>query len=83
MTKFTSYSDYLNYIEANYDEEEQITIENFISYYINRYNGFGRLNCEETYQEGLVTDITGKLHKIALIGFEFEKSKFNRRKNSK
>lgn len=39
---FTTYKELLDYIENNYDEEEQFMIEDFISYYINEYNGFGK-----------------------------------------
>lgn len=60
-------------MENNYDEEDQLIIEDFISYYINKYRGFGHKNCECTYQESLKYDISGKLHQFAVIGFEFEK----------
>jgi len=78
--EFQNYREYLLYMEKNYDEEEQIIIENFISYYINKYRGFGNGNCEYTYQEDLQNDITGALHHFALIGFEFEKKRHNERK---
>jgi hypothetical protein len=55
-------------MEINYNEEEQITIENFISYYMNKYTGFGRHNCEYTYHEDLQNNTSGKLHAFALIG---------------
>ena len=73
MATFQTFKQFLLYMENNYDEEEQITIENFMSYYINKYTGFGRHNCEYTYQEDLKNDTSGKLHAFALIGFEFEK----------
>jgi hypothetical protein len=66
-------------MENNYDEEEQIIIENFMSYYINKYKGFGKQNCEYTYQDDLITDTSGKLHKFALIGFDFEKKIYDER----
>jgi hypothetical protein len=65
---------------SKYNEEDQITIENFISYYINIFNGFGKANCEITYKESLNNDKTGELHNFALIGFEFEKKIFNKHK---
>ena len=73
MDKFQTFREYLIYMENNYDEEQQITIENFMSYYINKYSGFGKHNCEYTYQEELKNDVNGELHHFALIGFEFEK----------
>jgi hypothetical protein len=73
MDNFQSYSHFLNYIESNYDEEQQIIIENFISYYINEYRKFGKYNCKYTYDDDLKSDATGELHKLGVIGFEFEK----------
>jgi hypothetical protein len=73
MNEFQDYKQYLLYMENNYDEEDQITIENFISYYINKYRGFGRYNCEYTFLDDLKNDIIGKLHDFAIIGFNFEK----------
>ena len=40
MDNFQTYSQFLNYIENNYKEEQQIIIKNFISYYINKYIKF-------------------------------------------
>lgn len=73
MDNFQTYSELLNYIEINYDEEQQIIIENFTSYYINEYRKFGKYNCKHTYDDDLKSDTTGELHKLGLIGFEFEK----------
>lgn len=81
MTDFQDYAQYLHYMENNYDEEEQITIENFISYYMNKFRGFGHYNCEHTYQDELENDINGKLHNFAIIGFNFEKENYERRLN--
>ena len=53
MDNFQTYSEFLNYIEINYDEEQQIIIENFISYYINEYRKFGKYNCKHTYDDDL------------------------------
>ena len=78
MDQFESYKHFLTYIENNYDEEQQLIIEDFISYYINIYNGFGHKNCELSYQESLHQDTDGALHKLALIGFEFEKKIFDK-----
>ena len=74
MDKFQSLKQLLVYIENTYDEEDQLVIEDFMSYYINQYRNFGKHNCEYTYKENLKYDKTGELHKIALIGFEFEKN---------
>jgi hypothetical protein len=83
MATFQTFKQFLLYMENNYDEEEQITIENFMSYYINKYTGFGRHNCEYTYQEDLKNDTSGKLHAFALIGFEFEKKIYDERQYKK
>lgn len=83
MVEFSNYKEYLFHMENNYNEEEQITIENFISYYINKYKGFGHRNCEKGYQDELLNDINGKLHKFALIGFNFEKNNYDKRKLKK
>jgi hypothetical protein len=81
MNSFQSYSQFLNYIESNYEEEEQLIIEDFMSYYINEYTGLGRHNCKYTYDEALKNDKTGELHKLSLIGFEFEKKRHDERQN--
>ena len=73
MNNFLTYSQFLNYIEQNYTEEQNIIIENFISYYINDYRKFGKYNCKCTYDDDLKHDTTGELHKLGIIGFEFEK----------
>jgi hypothetical protein len=74
MDNFETFKEFLDYIDRNYDEEQNIIIENFMSYYINKYRGVGCYNCEFTYNDGLIEDTTGELHKLALIGFEFEKN---------
>ena len=74
MNKFQDYNQLMRYIENNYEEEDQLIIEDFMSYYINGFRGFGHRNCERTYQDNLQRDETGELHKLALIGFDFEKS---------
>ena len=79
MENFKTFSEFLNYIENNYEEEEIIIIENFMSYYINEYRGFGKRNCKYEYNDDLKNDKTGELHKLALIGFEFEKKIYNER----
>jgi hypothetical protein len=79
MENFKTFSEFLNYIESNYEEEEIIIIENFMSYYINEYRGFGKRNCKYEYNDDLKNDKTGELHKLALIGFEFEKKIYNER----
>jgi hypothetical protein len=83
MDTFQTYSQFLNYIERNYDEEQQIIIENFMSYYINEYRQFGKYNCKSTYEEGLKSDTTGELHRLSLIGFEFDKKKHEERQSKK
>lgn len=83
MTEFQDYKEYLLYMENNYDEEEQITIENFISYYMNKCRGFGNYNCEDAYQSELKNDINGKLHDFAIIGFNFEKKIYHERNSNK
>ena len=67
--QFQDYRAYQVYMDNNYDEEQQITIENFISYYMNKHNGLGHHNCESSYQDELTGDTHGKLHEFAMIGF--------------
>lgn len=81
MDNFQTYSQFLNYMYSNFDEEEQIIIENFMSYYINEYRGFGKYNDKEEYYEDIKCDKTGKLHELALIGFSFEKKIHDERKH--
>ena len=66
MIEFQNYKEYLLYMENNYNEEEQITIENFISYYINKHKRFGHYNCEYTYQDDLKNNINNSLNKFNL-----------------
>lgn len=74
MEEINTYSKLWHYIEEKYNEEQQIVIENFISYYINDYRGYGHKNCQLTYKEDLDYDTTCELHKVALKGVEFEKN---------
>ena len=83
MDNFQTFSQFLNYIESNYEEEQIIIIENFMSYYINEYRGFGKYNCKYSYDDDLKSDKTTELHKLALIGFEFEKKINDERKYKK
>jgi hypothetical protein len=83
MNSFKTFSEFLNYIESNYEEEQLIIIENFMSYYINQYRGFGKYNCKNEYDDDLKIDKTGDLHKLALIGFEFEKKIHDEREYKK
>jgi hypothetical protein len=80
MDKFHSFREFLLYIENNYEEEQQIIVEEFMAYYINEYRGFGKCNCEYTYNDNLKHDKNGELHNLALIGFEFEKKYINKSK---
>jgi hypothetical protein len=82
MDNFKTISQFINYMRS-YDVEQQITIENFMSYYINKYRGFGKRNCKYTYDNELKNDTTGELHKLALIGFEFEKQIHDEREYKK
>ena len=81
MNSFQTFSQFLDYIESNYDEEQLIIIENFMSYYINEYRG--KYNCKYTYNDVLINDKTGELHNLALIGFEFEKKIHDEREHKK
>jgi hypothetical protein len=83
MDNFQTYSQFLNYIESNYEEEELITIENFISYYINQYRKCGKYNCKASYEDDLKSDTTGELHKLGFIGFGFEKKIHDEREYKK
>ena len=82
MDNFKTFSQFLNCMRS-YNLEQQITIENFMSYYINEYRGFGKRNCKYTYNNELQSDTTGELHKLALIGFEFEKKIHDEREYKK
>jgi hypothetical protein len=81
MNNFQTFSDFLEYIEKNYDEEQNIIIENFMAYYINKYRN--KYNDEDLYKADLKDDVTGELHKLALIGFEFEKNIYDEREYKK
>ena len=80
---FQTFGQFLDYIENNYEEEQQIIIENFMAYHINEYRNFGKYNCKYTYDDDLQNDKTGELHKLALIGFEFEKQIHDERQSKK
>ena len=82
MIEFNDYNEYQIYMDNNYDEEEQITIENFISYYMNKLRGFGHKNCEYEYQDDLKNDINGKLHEFAIIGFNLLKKNYEMKLNN-
>jgi hypothetical protein len=81
MNNLKTFSEFLDYIEKNYDEEENIIIENFMAYYINKYRK--KYNDEDLYKADLKDDATGVLHKLALIGFEFEKNIYDEREYKK
>lgn len=83
MDNFQTFSQFLDYINRNYNEEQNIIIENFMSYYINKYRNFGRCNSEYSYNDNLKSDKTGELHKLALIGFNFEKKRHDEREHKK
>ena len=54
-----------------------------MSYYINDYIKFRKYKCKDTFDDELKSDITGELHKLALIGFEFEKKIHDEREYKK
>ena len=81
MNNFQTFSEFLDYIEKNYDEEQNIIIENFMAYYINKYRN--KYNDEDLYNSDLKDDVTGELHKLSLIGFEFEKNIHDEREYKK
>ena len=81
MNNFQTFSEFLDYIDKNYDEEQNIIIENFMAYYINKYRN--KYNDEDLYKADLEDDVTGELHKLALIGFEFEKNIHDEREYKK
>ena len=81
MFEFQDYNQYQVYMDNNYDEEKQIIIENFISYYMNQLRGFGHNNCELTYQDELKNDINGELHEFAIIGFHLLKKNYEMKSN--
>ena len=81
MNNFLTFSEFLDYIEKNYDEEQNIIIENFMAYYINKYRK--KYNDEDLYKADLKDDAIGELHKLALIGFDFEKNIHDEREYKK
>jgi hypothetical protein len=81
MNNFQTFSKFLDYIEKNYDEEQNIIIENFMVYYINKYRN--KYNDEDLYKADMKDDVTGELHKLALIGFDFEKNIHDEREYKK
>jgi hypothetical protein len=81
MNNFQTFSKFLDYIEKNYDEEQNIIIENFMVYYINKYRN--KYNDEDLYKADMKDDVTGELHKLALIGFDFEKNIYDEREYKK
>ena len=81
MNNLKTFSEFLDYIEKNYDEQENIIIENFMTYYINKYRK--KYNDEDLYKADLKDDTTGALHKLTLIGFEFEKNIYDEREYKK
>ncbi len=81
MDNFQTFSQFLDYIENNYEEEQIIIIENFMAYYINKYRK--KYNDEDLYKADLKDDTTGELHKLALTGFEFEKNIHDEREYKK
>jgi len=81
MNNFQTFSEFLDYIEKNYDEEQNIIIENFMAYYINKYRN--KYNDEDLYKADLKDDVTEELHKLSLIGFEFEKNIHDEREYKK
>ena len=83
MEHFENYTQFLLSLEKKYSEEEQLIIEDFISYYMNQYRGFGHHNCEHTYRNNLIQDTTGTLHTLSLIGVEFEKKIHEKRRKTK
>ena len=79
MEHYENYTQFLVSLENKYSEEQQLIIEDFISYYINEYRGFGCHNCKNTYRENRIQDTTGELHSLGRIGFEFEKKIHDKR----
>ncbi len=43
--------------------------------------GYEKYNCKHIYKNNMRDDVSGELHKMALIGFEFEKKLFETNKN--
>ena len=43
MDNFQTFSQFLDYIDKNYNEEQNIIIENLMLYYINKYRKFGNI----------------------------------------
>lgn len=63
------------FIERTYDIEQQIIIEDFLSYFENEYCGYGHHNDQNLYRENKETDSSGELFAVAQKWFSFTKQK--------
>ena len=56
-------------LQEKYDYEEMSIIENMLTYLKNEYNGFGRYNDKESFEESIINDKTNTLYSEALDWF--------------
>ena len=77
---FESYSDLWHFVLENFDQADQLVVEYFITYYMNEYKGLTNKNSPVTFGQCKRYDVTGKLHKFGLMGFEFEKKIYDTEK---
>lgn len=73
-THRSDFSDWESRTEISYSEEEVLSIHGMISYFQNRYNGYGKYNDEELFQDE-ISSVRGKeLLKEALQGWKLLKA---------
>lgn len=65
-------TDYVVALEQRYSEDDHIEIENMISYFTNQWNGFGRQNDEDLFEDAKKNDA---LYKEVLIYKEIIRDK--------
>ncbi len=57
-------------LQSLYTEEKIISIQNMLSYELNKRRGFGRRNDEECYREERESDVGNKLYAEAMYGLD-------------
>ncbi len=57
-------------LQSLYTEEQIISIENMLSYELNKRRGFGKRNDEECYRRERGSDVGNKLYAEAMYGLD-------------